>query len=283
MSLPLGSTLISTQTATNQSSLSFVPGASSQYDIYRLIGNSVLDSTASTASMVVQISSNAGSSYISTNYGNSDIGLQVGFLDGGTNQLNFSAYLMNPSSSSAYMGSISTALRTGTFAASNYGDFYTVSNVTANAFRVAAGDGSNFSGVFSLYGVFDQIVTPGSFNPSPSAASRSLNTAFQISSTRNCLVAYSVDVSCSITLAVGQTGTVFLEYADNSSFTTNVVEVCRMVNGNSGLLTLGLNLVQDITALVSGFIPSGKYCRIRTANTSGTPSFNYRSGQEVLL
>lgn len=283
MSLPLGLTLISTQTATSQSSLSFVPGVSNQYDVYKLVGNSILDSATSSTSMVVQISTNGGSSYISTNYGNSDIGLQVGFLDGGNNQLNLSAYLMNPTSSSAYMGSISNALRTGTFAAGTYGDFYTVSNTTANAFKIVAGDSSNFSGTFSLYGVFDQSVTPPSFNPSPSAASRSLNTAYQISATRNCLVSYSVDISCSITLTAGQVGTVTLQYADNSAFTTNVVEVCRTVNGNSGVLTLGLNLVQDITGVVSGFIPSGKYCRITTANTTGTPSFAFRSGQEVLL
>lgn len=119
--------------------------------------------------------------------------------------------------------------------------------------------------------------------PSPSSASRSLNSSFQISSTRNTLVSYSVDVSCSITLTAGQTGTVFLEYADDSGFTANVVEVCRFVNSNSGTLTIGLNLIQAVTGTLSGFIPSAKYCRIRTANTSGTPTFTFRSGQEVLL
>lgn len=281
MSFPLGLTLVSTQTASAQSSLAFVPATT--YDTYILMGSSVLNSVTTGTSMVAQISTDGGSTYINSNYGNADIGLQLGFLDGGTSQLNFSAYIMNSRSSSSYVGSISNTLRSAFPAGGTYGDYYMVANTTANAFQLAAGDGSNFSGTFSLYGVFDQIVTPPSFNPSPSAASRSLNTAFQISSTRNCLVSYSVDVSCSMTLTAGQTGTVTLQYADNSGFTTNVVEVCRTVNGNSGTLTLGLNLVQDITAVVSGFIPAGKYCRITTSNTSGTPSFAYRSGQEVLL
>lgn len=30
-------------------------------------------------------------------------------------------------------------------------------------------------------------------------------------------------------------------------------------------------------------VPAGSYVKLRTANTSGTPTFNYRSGQEVLL
>lgn len=154
--------------------------------------------------------------------------------------------------------------------------------------------GSEIWGKFIFESDLSTVAFSGSYNdltdqpsipaaPSPSSASRSLNSAFQISASRNCLVSYSVDVSCAITLTTGQTGTAFLEYADDSGFTTNVVEVCRFVNSNSGTLTIGLNLVQAVTGTLSGFIPTAKYCRIRTANTVGTPTFTYRSGQEVLL
>lgn len=124
---------------------------------------------------------------------------------------------------------------------------------------------------------------PSSLSPTPSSASRSLNSAFQLSATRNALVNYSVDVSCALSLTSGETGTVFLEYADDSGFTTNVVEVCRFVNSNTGSLAIGLNQIQAITSAISGFIPLNKYCRMRTANTLGTPTFNFRSGQEILL
>lgn len=118
---------------------------------------------------------------------------------------------------------------------------------------------------------------------SQSSVSRSLNTAFQISATRDSLVNYSVDISCTMSLTSGQTGTVFLEIASDSGFTTNVQELARGVNGNTGALTIGLNLTQIGTATISGYVPSSYYCRIRTANTSSTPTFNYRSGQEILL
>lgn len=126
------------------------------------------------------------------------------------------------------------------------------------------------------------IVTAGT-NRSYSAASRTLNSAYQISTTRDCFVSYGVDVSATISLLAGQTGTVVLEYADNSGMTTNVVTVQTSVNGNTGTLTVGLNLTQTTTQSVTGIIPAGKYVRLRTVNTTGTPTFTYRTGQEVLL
>ena len=118
---------------------------------------------------------------------------------------------------------------------------------------------------------------------SQSSASRSLNSVFQISSTRDCLVNYSVDISCALSLSGGQTGTLFLEIASDAAFTLNVQEICRFANGNTGTLTLGLAITQLITGAVSGYIPPAYYTRLRTANTTGTPTFTYRSGQEVLL
>lgn len=112
---------------------------------------------------------------------------------------------------------------------------------------------------------------------------RSLNSAFQISTTQDSLVSYSVDIASTISLTSGQTGTVYLRYADDSGHTTNVKEVARFVNGNSGTLTIGLNLTQSNTGTLTGMIPAGKYGKIVTENTSGTPTFTYRSAQEVLL
>lgn len=112
---------------------------------------------------------------------------------------------------------------------------------------------------------------------------RSLNTSFQASTTRDSLVNYSVDIACTLSLTGGATGTVFLEIADNTGFTVNVQELGRAVNGNTGTLTVGLNITQNVTAGVGGYVPAGKFVRLRTANTAGTPTFNYRSGQEVLL
>ncbi len=118
---------------------------------------------------------------------------------------------------------------------------------------------------------------------SQSSASRSLNSGFQISTTRDSLVNYSVDISCSLTLVTGQSGTVFLEIASDSGFTTNLQELGRFTNANTGTLAVGLALTQSVTGTVSGYVPPAYYCRLRSSNNTGTPTFNYRSGQEVLL
>lgn len=112
---------------------------------------------------------------------------------------------------------------------------------------------------------------------------RSLNSAFQISTSRDAAVSYSVDISTAISLTTGQTGTVYLRYADDSGFTTNVIEVCRFVNGNTGTLTIGLALTQNGTGTLSGVIPAGKYVKLVTENNTGTPTFTYRRAQEVLI
>lgn len=139
--------------------------------------------------------------------------------------------------------------------------------------------------VTNNYGITaNDIVWPNNILPrSFSAPTRSLNTAYQISTSRDASVSYSVDIAATISLTTGQSGMVVIEYADNSGISTNVVEVGRFVNGNAGSLTIGLNLTQTNTAQISGLIPASKYVRIRTVNTTGTPTFTYRSGQEVLL
>lgn len=94
-------------------------------------------------------------------------------------------------------------------------------------------------------------------------------------------MSYTVDVTASLTLTGGATGTVILEYADNSGMSTNLTTVQSAVNGNTGALTIGLSLSQTGTASITGMIPAGKYVRIRTVNTTGTPTFTYRAAQEV--
>lgn len=110
---------------------------------------------------------------------------------------------------------------------------------------------------------------------------RSLNTVFQLSTTRDMSVSYTVDITCTATITGGQEGTVILEYADDIGITTNVKTVQSSANGNTGTIIGSITLVQKSTASLTGVIPTGKYARIRTVNTTGTPSFAYRSSQET--
>lgn len=139
---------------------------------------------------------------------------------------------------------------------------------------IGLGDGLTFDGT--------DLVNSG---PTKSFAypTRSLNTCFQLSSTRDAAVQYGVDVQTSISLTGGQTGTVYLRSYTNSSCTTGAQELNRFVNGAAGTLTLGLNVTQTVSGRLGGVIPAGLYAQLVTENTVGTPTFTARPGQEVLL
>lgn len=113
--------------------------------------------------------------------------------------------------------------------------------------------------------------------------SLAVNTARQASTIRDAFVSVSVDITANLTLLTGQRGTVTLQYADDSAFTTNVKTAQASTNGNTGTFTAGLALNQTVSAAVSGIIPAGKYYRILTTNNSGTPTYGTPAVQEVLL
>jgi hypothetical protein len=108
---------------------------------------------------------------------------------------------------------------------------------------------------------------------------RSLNTAFQISQGQDAQVCYPVDIAVTSLLLATTQGTVTLQYADNSAFTTNVVTVCSGTNSTGGVA----NVTNTATVTLTGIIPAGKYVKVVTANTAGSPTFSIRAGQEVLL
>jgi hypothetical protein len=107
-------------------------------------------------------------------------------------------------------------------------------------------------------------------------------TTFQVSATQDALVLYNIKIGTSLSLSGGTVGDVFLEISTNSGFTTPIT-LANMNNGNTGALTVGLALSQTNAGQVIGYIPAGYYVRIRTVNTTGTPTFTYQYGQEVLL
>lgn len=112
---------------------------------------------------------------------------------------------------------------------------------------------------------------------------RALNTCFQPSATRDAIVSYAVDIQTSLSLLAGQQGTVYLESFSNATCTAGAQEITRFVNGQTGALTVGLSLVQNVTGTLTGVIPAGSYLKLRTESNTGTPIFTARPGQEVLL
>ena len=116
-----------------------------------------------------------------------------------------------------------------------------------------------------------------------SEATRPLNTAFQVSTTRNAFVAYSVQIQVTATIAGGQDGECFLEIADDAAFTQNVQVTMVTPASQTYSLAIALQGVAKSGANVMGMVPAGKWARIRTASNVGSPSFTFRKGQEMLL
>ncbi len=142
---------------------------------------------------------------------------------------------------------------------------------------------------FALGNVNEQLTMTGAnimgFRArSQSSASRSLNTIFQISATRDSQVVYSTDISCTSSLLGGQSGTVFLEISPSSTFSSGIQELSEFTNSNAVALAIAITVVQINTAVLVGqLIPAGYYVRLRTANNTGSPTFTFKSGQEVIL
>lgn len=112
---------------------------------------------------------------------------------------------------------------------------------------------------------------------------RAVNTCFQLSNVQDAEVRYNVDISTTLSLVTGQRGTVYLRHYTNNTCTLGAQDVDVATNGNTGSLTVGLNLTQTITAKLTGIIPAGKWVQIVTENTTGTPTFTARLGAETLI
>lgn len=117
---------------------------------------------------------------------------------------------------------------------------------------------------------------------SQSSATRSLNTAFQISATRDADVRYSVQCTITASISSGQQCDVILEIASDSAFTSNVQTLGIVGTGQTYTLAVALQGVAPQTAQVTGYVPAGYYARLRTVNVTGSPTYQFRAGQEVL-
>jgi hypothetical protein len=103
-----------------------------------------------------------------------------------------------------------------------------------------------------------------------SIVSHSLNSSFQVSTTREAYVAYSVQLS----VGLGQTGTISLQISsDNVSWST----VGEFTFANTLTLALGN---ETAAGQLCAIIPLAYYVRLESSGTA-TPS--YLTGQEVLL
>lgn len=119
--------------------------------------------------------------------------------------------------------------------------------------------------------------------PTQAAATRALNTIYQVNATRPSWVTYSVQITVTANITGGQTGDIILEVASNAAFTSNVQTVSIAGLGQTYSLAVAIMGVQPQTGVVSGLVPAGYYARLRTVNATGTPTYLFRAGQETSL
>jgi hypothetical protein len=134
-------------------------------------------------------------------------------------------------------------------------------------------------------GFLTSIPTP-SFNNTPGRSIVSVANAangFQVSSTREADIQYAVTIGTSVSLSGNSSGYVVMEVCStNSSTPGDWIEVDRVSSGQSGTLVIGLVLNQTGGGHIGAVLQRGWYARLRSVNVSGTPTYTYNSGQEVL-
>jgi len=106
------------------------------------------------------------------------------------------------------------------------------------------------------------------------------NTGYQISATQDAIGIYSVKIVPSITLSGGAEGTITAETSpDNSVWTVNAT----YSNGSTGAVVVGISLNQPQTGLLLVYAPRGSFVKLKSTTNSGSPTFSYINGREILL
>lgn len=111
------------------------------------------------------------------------------------------------------------------------------------------------------------------------SSARAFNTAYQMSTTNYVEIVPSFQISCSLSLTGGTTGTVFIE--DSVIGGPGWVVKGSMVASNTGSLTIGLNTVQISGGALPLFLAPTNYWRLRTNSGVGTPVFTMAQGNKA--
>lgn len=157
------------------------------------------------------------------------------------------------------------------------------------SFTVVGGDfvwaGENFLSPTQITNLTQsKFVTDGvshSFVTTAAAAN-----GFQVSSTRDALVSYTVTVSSAVQIGVvgNVGGYCVLEVASTNSTTAgDWKEKGRVGTGQNIGLAIALSSTQTASATLTSMVPMGFYSRLRTVNSNGTPTYTYVTGTEVLI
>lgn len=147
----------------------------------------------------------------------------------------------------------------------------------------ADGTGRTFR-VDSLQVLWDKILgKPSSFS-SPmkipvAMTAKTIGTAYTISNTLDHEILVSASISCNLSLTGGQAGSLILEISPNGS--TGWIYQGTIPNSNTGTLTVGLNTTQVGGGQLKAWLPRTYWWRLRSVNTTGTPTFTWIGGSQL--
>lgn len=139
---------------------------------------------------------------------------------------------------------------------------------------ISQGSGINVTGTYPSFTIASTATAP-SFNNAPA---RTLNSSYQISTTRNTRVSYTVSIVTALSLLnLNSSGIAYLEISANNStwVTVNSAGITRAI---SIAISLGLNETSQYNLQCE--VPSGYWARIRTVTTGGA-TVSFTSGQET--
>jgi hypothetical protein len=125
---------------------------------------------------------------------------------------------------------------------------------------------------------FDILSIPSKVGTLTAMSTKSLNVAYQASTTSDSKIYVSAKVSCNLSLLAGQSGSIILEVSPNG--TTGWVYVGQIDGSNTGTLTVGLNTVQITGGQLTAPVKKNSYWRLRTVNNTGTPTFTWNGGSQ---
>lgn len=124
---------------------------------------------------------------------------------------------------------------------------------------------------------------PAGGSRSWASPSRAISSCFQISGSNDADFHYKVDVASGTLLSGTVTGTVTATSYTNSGCSTGAqVEADGQASQGAALGVLSVSQIETVS--IDGTLQAGKWMKVTTANTSGTPTFTIRSVQrEVTL